>query len=278
MSPEALRRHHLEDVAGEDVLLRLVDHGVEALASGVRGRHGQFFDLVGRGAAIGQAAPEVGDHVGQSLARLIKGSAGIHAEVGPRRGDDGDLVGDGIEHGDYRRAHEHAVGNVEHVGIVVGDALDKAYRVVGHVADQSRGHWRHLGRQVDPGFGDHRAQRVEGAGALGNGARLERVGIEPGLAVDLGAVAEAAPDQVRFQADERVSAAYGAALDRLEEEAVGPAIGELEHRRHRGFQIGNQRRPHDLGPAVLVGGLEVRESGAHLHRAGLSRVRRRPGC
>ena len=106
------------------------------------------------------------------------------------------------------------------------------------------------------------ALRLSSAGLPG---RLERGPVGPHAAVDLGAVAEAAPYHVRPEADDRVAAARGAALDALQEEAVGLSLGKLEHRRDRGLEIGDERGPDHLRPAGLVGCLEGCAIGLGLH-------------
>src|SRR3546814_6283526 len=60
-----------------------------------------------------------------------------------------------------------------------------------------------------------------------------------------------------------------AALDRFEEEGVGLAFGELQERRHRRLEIGDQRRVDDLGAACGVSRLEGGEVRRALHGCGL---------
>ena len=87
------------------------------------------------------------------------------------------------------------------------------------------------------------------------------------------AIAAAAPDQVGLEADRRVAPAHRAALDRFEQEAVGPAFGELEHRRDRRLEIGDQRGPDHLRLPGLVAGDELGRIGARRHRARLRTAR-----
>ena len=84
------------------------------------------------------------------------------------------------------------------------------------------------------------------------GAGRERVGLCARAAVDLGAGAVGAPDQVGLDADDRIAAAHGAAFHRLEQEAHRPAAAELQKGRDRRLQVGDQRRPHDLRLAAGV--------------------------
>jgi hypothetical protein len=71
-------------------------------------------------------------------------------------------------------------------------------------------------------------------------------------AIDLGARAVGAPDQVRVEPDHRIASAGRAALDRLEQEAVRPSAGHFQECRDRRFQIGDQRGPHHLRLAARI--------------------------
>ena len=86
------------------------------------------------------------------------------------------------------------------------------------------------------------------------------------LVVDFGTVAAASPDQVGIAADERVAPADGTALDRFQQEAVGAALGELQHRRDGRVQVGHQHRPENLRASVVVGTDELRKIGSNVHR------------
>ena len=74
--------------------------------------------------------------------------------------------------------------------------------------------------------GDQVAQAVQRAAGLGR----EAAGGDVGALGDLGLVAAAAPDQVGLERDDRIAAAQGAALDRFEQEGVGPARGRSSDR------------------------------------------------
>ena len=67
------------------------------------------------------------------------------------------------------------------------------------------------------------------------------------LAVDLGPVAEGAPDDVGSDADDRVAPAHGAALHRFQQAADGLPVAQLQGRRDRRLEVGDEPRPHHLG-------------------------------
>ena len=136
---EPLRGDHLEDVAGADVLLRPLDHRMILLAGDVgpglgrRARHPQRL--------VADAAAEVGDGVGEPLARLAKGLPRRRL-ARPDRRDQGDLVLDVVEQRHHRRTHEHRIGQAEVVRICVRQALDQPDHVVAHLPEQTCRHQR----------------------------------------------------------------------------------------------------------------------------------------
>ena len=91
----------------------------------------------------------------------------------------------------------------------------------------------------------------------------------------------AAPDHVRLEADDRVAAAHRAALDRFQQEGVGPPVGQLEIGRDRRLEVGDQLGPDELRLAGVVGRGEGVEVGRDRHRlltaaAAAGRPRRTP--
>ena len=76
--------------------------------------------------------------------------------------------------------------------------------------------------------------------------------IDPGLPVDFRLLFLEAPDHIGPQADDREAPAHAAAFDGFQQEGIGPALRQLHHRRDRGLQIGNKRRPDNLWSPVLV--------------------------
>ncbi len=262
------RRHDLEDLAGADVLLRRLDHRHAIGARHVGLGRRQLLHRLRRLAPVRQAALEIAEHVAEPLARAVIGRGRGEAGFRPYRRHHGDAVGDVVEDAHDRGPQQHPVGDRERVRVFVGQALHQGDHVVAEIAEQPRRHRRQRLRRRDAALGDQGAQR--GERAAGDG--LERCRVRARLAVHLGAVAEAAPDQVGLEADEGIAPARGAAFDRFEEEAVGPPIRQLEHGRDRRLEIGDQRRPYQHRPAVGVALSEIREAGGELHRA---RPRRR---
>ena len=74
-----------------------------------------------------------------------------------------------------------------------------------------------MARQVDMAFGQKFAQGFR----RGLGAGFERILVEADLPVDLGLLALAAPEQVWLQADNRIAAADGSALDGFQQAGPG---------------------------------------------------------
>src|SRR5262249_7002709 len=88
--------------------------------------------------------------------------------------------------------------------------------------------------------------------------------VDAGPAVDLGLVLEAAPDHVRLEADDRIAAAYRAALDRFQQEGGGATVRPLEISPDRRLEVGDQLAPDELrlAPVIRVGeGVELRRDG-----------------
>ncbi len=262
---EALGEHHLEGIAGGDVVLRLLHDGEKARAGGVG-------DGLGRAggrclaAGAGQGAIEGGAGIAKPLAGLGVSGAGIDAGGGAHRCDDGHLVGHIVEDRHHGGAQQQAVRHIDGPWPPGWQALDQADHLIADIAHQRRRHRRQFIRQVDMAFAH---QPFEG----GDSARLfgdEGVGIAAGAAVDLGLVAAAAPDEVRFHADDRIAPAHMAAFDRFQQEGVGLGGGDLQHRRDRRLQVGDRFGPHHLRLALSVARLECLEIGRERH--GLRRI------
>jgi hypothetical protein len=84
-------------------------------------------------------------------------------------------------------------------------------------------------------------------------------------AIDVGAITVGAPDQIGIESDDRVTAAGCAAFDGFQQKAVGFAFAELEKRRDRRFEVGDERRPNHLRlPArILLGERGLRRLDMH---------------
>src|SRR5204862_70441 len=59
-------------------------------------------------------------------------------------------------------------------------------------------------------------------------------------------------DEIGVETDDGIASAHRAALHRFQQEAHGARAGDLEKRRHRGFEIRDQRGPDDLRLAAGV--------------------------
>ncbi len=244
---EALRQHDLEDVAGADVVLRPRHHVEVAL----RGRVGDDRPVevdVGVARRFVQAHVERVDHRSQTLDGTGMGLGGAHAGRRTDGGHHGDLVADGVEDDDHGRANQHRVGKAERIRRRRPERFHLADHVVAEIAEDSGCHRREARRQGQAGFGDDGAESVERL----PGQRVEdRTAL--GIAIDLGLAVPHAEDQVGCESDDRIAAADRAAFDGFEEEAVGAARRQLEHRRNRRFEIGHQPRPDHAGAAGIVG-------------------------
>ena len=241
---EALRQHDLEDVAGE----RCTPWRF-APSPGIRPawcwiRPGRRADRPRACGGLVERPVERIDHARRAApsARVERG-LGRHAGLRPHRRDDGDA------RPSPRRTPRRWSG---------GSAPRRECR-----SD------RDWARAVPPSAApcrsrDSRTRRPpSAAGSSGSSMRLsaisarsassggcvagrEAVGVAARGAVDLGAAAVRAPDQVGIEPDDRIAAAHRAAFDRFEQEAHRPAAGDLQERRDRRFEVGDQRGPDHL--------------------------------
>src|SRR5690606_22905466 len=101
------------------------------------------------------------------------------------------------------------------VGSRIGQVLDQPHRVVAHVAEDAGCHGWQVLWQGDGGAGEKGAKRGQSRQRLA----LEGIRMRLRVRIDLGRLAEGAPDEVWLQPDNGVAATNGAALHRLEKEA-----------------------------------------------------------
>ena len=87
----------------------------------------------------------------------------------------------------------------------------------------------------------------------------KRIGIGHGTAVEFGAVAKAPPDQIGFQAKERITSANSAAFNRFKQIGVGHAVGNFKESRDRCIEVRGERCRENLRNAVFVILLETGE-------------------
>ena len=150
---EALRQHHLEDVAGGDVFLGLLHHARELGRRRIGDRLGQCQMRAGHGCRVRQGLVQRVHDAAQALQRVLVGRLRLDAGLGTHRRDDDHFVLHGIEDDHDGRSHEHAVGHVQRIGTLAGQALDEPDGVVTHVADDAGSDRRQPLRQVDARFG-----------------------------------------------------------------------------------------------------------------------------
>ena len=245
---EALGENDLEDVAGGDVFLRLLDGSEERGLLRARGEAefaGGFLRAEFR-QRLGEAlfeAVETAERVG------VSGLGFVAAEIG---GDDEqDLLLDVVEGEDLVEEHEAGVGELQVVGGVDGQALDLADDIVGEEADGSGGE----GRQARDAGGLVAVEGVaeEGEDVAGDFARLAVLG-------DLDLVAVGDDAAAGADADVGVAAEVLAAFDGFEEEALGlRRQREAEEGGDGRFEVGSEGAvERDEG----VGAREAEEVGA----------------
>ena len=113
--------------------------------------------------------------------------------------------------------------------------LEPRRGVVAEIADGAAGEARQPGHERRLEAVHQLAQRVD--------ERLVAVGGHAGL-LDHGLAVAAAQDQERILAEERIAPDVLAAFDALEQEGVIGMLGDLEERRHRRQQVGDQLLAH----------------------------------
>ena len=193
------------------------------------------------------------DHRVQPRHGALVSGAGRDAGRRADRRHDRHLVARAVEHHHDGRADQQRFGHADRVGLGRREALHAPHHVVAEIAEYARRHRRQPGRHLDARFGEQRSQRIERI--AGAGDESVRIGERP--AVDLGAIAGRAEDQVGIEADHRIAAALRSALDRFEQEHVARAPArKLEIGRDRRLEIGDQRRDRDLGLARDIGARE----------------------
>ena len=149
-----------------------------------------------------------------------------------RVGDDQDPVLDVIER--QHRVEQHEAGLVGAVGAVAEVAehrLEPRRRAVAEIADRAAGEARQVRHERRPEVGHQPAQRVDER-------PLARRSIAPPRSIVV-LPSRRAQDQERILAEERVAADVLAAFDAFEQERVVGVLGDLEERRDRRQQVGD---------------------------------------
>ena len=106
-----LRGDHLEGVAGVDIGFRARHHVHVFRRCGVGLRRRQRRRGRAAFSAIGQAALEIGDQIGQPDSGGVIGRARRHFGIRPDRGDGGDDVLETVENTNQGRPQKDAVGH-----------------------------------------------------------------------------------------------------------------------------------------------------------------------
>ena len=271
---ETLRQDHLEDVAGEDVLLGRLHGSLIGAPAQVGGHLGEHGLRIGRGheRLVERAGP-----VGRQLLEPLDGfvvapvQAGLVEVVAQHIGvgDERDPLAEVVECSQLADDRQHRLGEPLVVGGRVGQRLHLADHVVAQVAHQAPVQGREVGRhrrpvdaqdgldgahdplvQRDP-LGQHTTDHLDGAvGPRDQGGRW-------------------AP------AHERPPTPPLAVLHRFEEEPRLVVAGEAGERGHGRHEVG-QELPPDRDDGILAGQLvELGPGGVDRHPAvRLSRRRR----
>ena len=245
---ETLRQHDLENVPGGDVLLGDTHHTLVFDGGNVGGWPHRERSRLEIGRSMRQWCIERIEDGREALARAREGRLGRDADFWAHRRDDGNHVFHGVEHDHDGGAHQHRVGNPDRVGVGLRQLLHQPHHVVAKVAENAGGHGRQHVRQLDPAFGDERAQRRQRRPVAGR----EAISPVPRRAADLGLPSHRAPNEIGIESDDRIAPAQRAALHRLQQKAERPRSRDLEEGRHRGLQIRDERGPHDLWLASRV--------------------------
>ena len=244
---EALRQHHLDDVAGADVLLRALDEPLEGgrrhvgpqLAAPVPARR------LGAHHRCLQARDEGVDPRDCRIVRPVR--RGPVAEIRVRH--DADRLADVVEHQDALHEHHADVGQREVVLRGDRQTLERPHGVVAEIADGAADEAGQTRKR-------HRAARTEQAlqldqGVVG-GASLHRP--VRGFHLDLVTADPQHTDGLGAEEAEPTPALP--ALHALEEEAVWAAM-DLQERRDRRLQVGEDL-PADRNEVTLLGeGVEI---------------------
>ena len=226
---EALREHHLIDLAGGDVLLRRAYLRFEPLAGVVRAHveRGRGLAAGDREIALELALEKLNFRAGELIQRLE-----VVVARDARVGDDEDSVLDVIE--SQYCLEQHEAGRVRAVSAlpqVAEHRLEPRRGAIPQIAHRPTREARQIRHGRRPEIGHQAAERVE-EWPVRFGQRA--------AALDRRAAAPGAQDQKRVLAEERIPADVLSALDAFEQECVVGILGDLQKRRDGSQQIGHQ--------------------------------------
>ena len=258
LAREALRQHHLKDVARGDVLFRLPHRGHVLLRRQVRGQVGAATRGVGRGAGRQGAGDAAFDLL---QPRLRFGATRFLIVVHLRMGDQQQPAERVVERHHRIGKEEDGIGQV---GVLRQRQarLEEADGVIAQVAHQPAGETRQAGHGDGVVASQLAAQKVQRVFAVGqddlddavrpmprHGAAAQHVGL------------------ARVDADERIARQVLAAGDAFQQERRAGA-GELEIDGDRGFQVSGQLA-HDGDQGACAGrrcaSVLGRDRHGHLH-------------
>ena len=225
---EALRQHHLIDIARGDVFFRLAHLLLEPLAREIRPNLEAVRRLVARPREIPlELALEKPDLRDRELIKRFE----IVVGGDPRVGDDQDAVLDVVERQHGVEQHEtRLVGAVGAFAEIAEHRLEPRRSAVSEVSNCAAGEARQVGHERRSDVGHQPSECVDER-LLARDRRS--------AAIDGGAAVARAQNQKRILAEKRVSADMLAALDALEQERVVRVLGDLQEGRNRRQQVGD---------------------------------------
>ncbi|MPM76535.1 hypothetical protein SDC9_123533 [bioreactor metagenome] len=258
-----MRDHHLEDLPGADLLdgclHRCLELGGGALLDHLGGGagvvHGADQRLAGLGEPPGHL-PHPGHRVGVRLIDALVGGVVVDGV-----GDQPQLAGAMVHHGQVGRQHHHQLRDVQVVDAAVGEHLEAAHDVVAEVADETVDERRQalgpLGAQHPQRLAQHVERRAVGRQADRGLARPHRTTVAFG---EGGAAADA---------DDRPAGEHPV-LGGLEQEGVRLVTGQGGVQPDGGLGVGQHlgpHRDHPGGVGLLPEPLRGREDRQGGHRA-----------
>ncbi len=165
-------------------------------------------------------------------------NGGIQIPARPYGRDEEKLVGQPVEDENQRRPRENHVGEADGIGRRTRQMLDQADGFVSEITDEDRECGRQFGWNVEPAFGNQRAQCGDWFARC-----LKSVAIVRPVAIDLGLRAIGAKEEIGIEAEQAVAPARTPALYRFEKEVAAPGFDQLERCRNRGFGVRDDAAP-----------------------------------
>ena len=142
-----MRGHHLEGIAGIDVLDDPRDHRFELLGRHVRSKGWDLAVPLGGLAGAGYRPSQLPADLADRLERLPIGR--VEILVGVDVGEHRHRVLEMIEHDQRVGQHQRQVGNADRVWVWLAELFDGAHEVVGEHPNRAAGEWRQVGQRRD---------------------------------------------------------------------------------------------------------------------------------